>query len=93
MLFAFICTDKPDHVPVRLQNRAAHLAYLSQFEDRLFAAGPTFAADGTTMNGSLLLINFADQTEAEAFAAGDPYAKAGLFTSVDIRPWKKVLPA
>lgn len=93
MLYALFCTDKPDHLAVRQQNRAAHLAYLSQFEDKIFAAGPTLAADGTTMNGSLLLLDFADLAEAEAFAAGDPYAKAGLFASVAIRPWKKVLPA
>ena len=93
MLIVLICTDKPDHLPVRLQNRPAHLAYLSQFEDKLFAAGPTFAADGATMNGSLLIFDFADLSEAESFAAGDPYAKAGLLASVDIRPWKKVLPA
>jgi Uncharacterized protein conserved in bacteria len=93
MLYALICTDKPGHLEVRLQNRAAHLAYLSQFEDKLFAAGPTLTADGTTMNGSILLLEFADLAEAEAFAAGDPYAKAGLFAGVDIRPWKKVLPA
>ena len=92
MLFAIFCTDKPDHLPVRLQNRPAHLAYLSQLEDKLFAAGPTFAADGATMNGSLLVIDFTDQAEAEAFAAGDPYAKAGLFAGVEIRAWKKVLP-
>lgn len=93
MLFALICTDKSDHLEIRLQNRPAHLAYLSQFEDRLFAAGPTFAADGTTMNGSIVILDLADRAEAEAFAAGDPYAKAGLFASVDIRAWKKALPA
>ncbi len=93
MLFVMICTDKPEHLSVRQQNRPAHLAYLSQFEDTLFAAGPTFAADGTTMNGSVLILDFPDLSKAEAFAAGDPYAKAGLFASVEIRPWKKVLPA
>lgn len=93
MLFALICADKPDHLAVRQQNRPVHLAYLSQFEDRLFAAGPTFAEDGTTMNGSIVILDCADRAEAEAFAAGDPYAKAGLFARVDIRAWKKVLPA
>ncbi len=92
MLFALICTDKPDHLAVRQQNRAAHLAYLSQFEEKMFAAGPTLANDGASMNGSILILDFADRAEAEAFAAGDPYAKAGLFAHVDIRPWKKVLP-
>jgi uncharacterized protein YciI len=44
------------------------------------------------MTGSLLILDFADRTEAQAFADGDPYAKAGLFERVEIRPWRKVLP-
>ncbi|HZL00727.1 MAG TPA: YciI family protein [Caulobacteraceae bacterium] len=30
----------------------------------------------------------ADLAAAEAFSAADPYTLAGLFESVDIRPWK-----
>ena len=41
--------------------------------------------------GSLLIIDFPDRVAAESCAAGDPYAKAGLFESVEIRPWKKVI--
>ena len=40
------------------------------------------------MTGSLLVIEADDIAAARAFAAADPYAKAGLFASVDIRPWK-----
>jgi uncharacterized protein YciI len=58
----------------------------------LFAAGPTLSEDGERMTGSLLILDFADRTEAQAFADGDPYAKAGLFERVEIRPWRKVLP-
>jgi uncharacterized protein YciI len=93
MLFIFVCTDKPGCQPLRLANRAAHLDYLQQFAGALFAAGPTLSDDGETMNGSVLILDFPDRAAAEAFAAGDPYAKAGLFESVIIRPWKKVLPA
>jgi uncharacterized protein YciI len=45
------------------------------------------------MVGSTLIMEFNDRTEAESWAAADPYAKASLFQSVDIRPWKKVFPA
>ena len=93
MLFVFFCTDKPDHLAVRQQNRPAHLAYLESYGDRINAGGPTFADDGTTMNGSLIILDLADRAEADAFVAGDPYGKAGLFESVRVRPWKKVLPA
>jgi hypothetical protein len=93
MLFIFVCTDKPGCQPLRLANRADHLSYLHKFLDVLMAAGPTLSDDGQTMNGSVLILDFPDRAAAEAFAAGDPYAKAGLFESVIIRPWKKVLPA
>ncbi|EFG9941320.1 hypothetical protein BL470_005420, partial [Escherichia coli] len=41
-------------------------------------------------NGSLVVIDVADRSAAEAFAANDPYARAGLFESVEIKPWNWV---
>ncbi len=92
MLYVITCKDKPDCLEVRLANRNRHLEYLSRLEDRVFAAGPTLAPDGETMNGSVLIIDFPDRDAAEGFADADPYAKAGLFESVEIRAWKKVFP-
>ncbi|MBF0250446.1 MAG: YciI family protein [Alphaproteobacteria bacterium] len=92
MLFAFFCTDHPNRLDVRLANRPAHVDHLRSQGDKLLFAGPTLADDGETMNGSLVVLDLADRAEAEAFAANDPYARAGLFQSVVIRPWKKVLP-
>jgi hypothetical protein len=48
--------------------------------------------DGEAMLGSVLVIEAADRAAAEGFAAGDPYAKAGLFESVTIKAFKKVFP-
>lgn len=93
MLFVIFCTDKPGHLPVRQENRAAHLAYLGGYGGSVVAAGPTFADDGTTMNGSLIILDLDDAAAAAAFVAGDPYGRAGLFASVDVRPWKRVLPS
>ncbi len=42
--------------------------------------------------GSLLIMAFDDQGQARAFAEAAPYARAGLFESVTIRPFRKVLP-
>lgn len=91
MLFALFCTDKEDYLDVRLDNRPAHLEYLKALGDKLVFAGPTFAEDGETMNGGLIVVDMADHTEVEAFAANDPYAAAKLFETVIIRPWKKAL--
>ncbi len=92
MLYVINCKDKPGNLEVRLANRNRHLEYLAGIEDRVFAAGPTLADDGETMNGSVLIIDFPDRGAAQGFADADPYAKAGLFESVEVRAWKKVLP-
>lgn len=90
MLFAFYCLDKEGHAQVRADNREAHVSYLKAQGEKLLTAGPLLDDDGTGMVGSLLVLDLPDRDAAETFAASDPYAKAGLFRSVEIRPWKKV---
>ena len=36
----------------------------------------------------MLVVEADDITAVRAFAAADPYALAGLFASVEIRPWR-----
>jgi len=93
MLFVIQCVDKADHLQVRLDNRPAHVEYLKSFGDRLIAAGPTLNEADDTMNGSVIILYADDRAEADAFCANDPYAKAGLFESVVVSKWNKVLPA
>lgn len=93
MLFAITCLDKPGHAQVRAANRPRHIDYLKSHQERFTFAGPLLDDDAENVVGSLLVVDFADMGEARAFAAGDPYAEAGLFDSVAIRPVRKVLPA
>ena len=86
MLYALLCNDKPDHLQLRLDARAAHLDYLAGLGDRLKFAGP-FLGHDEKPNGSLVVIDADDLAGARDIAANDPYAKAGLFASVDIRRW------
>jgi uncharacterized protein YciI len=88
MYFALICTDKPAGLPIRKAHRPQHLAYLQGLGDALKFAGPFTAEDGETMTGSLVVIEAPSLAEAQEIADGDPFAKAGLFASVEIRPWK-----
>jgi uncharacterized protein YciI len=92
MHFVVYCLDKTGHQKIRAANRAAHLEYLQQFLPQILFAGPLLDDGSDDMIGSLLVMEFADRAAAEAFAAGDPYGKAGLFASVRITPWRKVLP-
>ena len=88
MLYALLCTDKPDALSLRLDTRPAHVAYLDALNaaGKLKFAGPFLGGDGKP-NGSLVVVDVADRVAAEALAAADPYAGAGLFSSVEIRPW------
>jgi uncharacterized protein len=87
MLFALICTDKPDSFDLRMSVRADHLAYLSSLSSKMKAAGP-FLDDANNPCGSLVIIEAENRSEADAMAAKDPYAIAGLFSNVEIKPWR-----
>ena len=91
MHFIIHCTDKPDSTNLRSITRTAHIDFIERHRDSVFVAGPTLTEDGEGMNGSLLVVDFPSLADANAFAANDPYAKAGLFESVIIKPWKMVL--
>lgn len=87
MLFALICTDKPNSIDLRMQIRPAHLSFLDKLGSNMKAAGP-FVDDDGKPTGSLVIIHADNITDAKVIAAQDPYAIAGLFSSVDIKPWK-----
>lgn len=89
MRFALIAKDKPNSLDVRLANREAHVAYLKGTE-AVEMAGPFLDDDGN-MCGSLIILEFDDISEAQAWAAEDPYKKADLFQSVEIIAWNKVI--
>ncbi|MCV0394459.1 MAG: YciI family protein [Rhizobiaceae bacterium] len=91
MLFALICKDKPGHLHVRKKTRPEHAAYLDGLNDSglLKFAGPFLDGKGDPI-GSMVMVEVEDQAAAEVIAAGDPYAKAGLFGSVEVLPWNWV---
>lgn len=89
MRVALICIDKPGHLHVRQENRPAHLAHIDS-SGIVEMAGPFLTEEGE-MAGSLVILSVDSLDQARDWAANDPYAKAGLFQSVEIREWKKVI--
>ena len=89
MLYAIICVDKPGALEIRKANREAHLAHIKGSNGAIVQAGPFLDADGE-MCGSLLIYD-GDEAAARAWASADPYARAGLFQSSEVRAWKKVV--
>ena len=94
MIFALICKDRPGKLELRLATRPAHLDYLTALNaaGKLKFAGPLLDDEGKPV-GSLVAVEAGDRAGAEAIAAGDPYARAGLFESVEIHPWNWVFNA
>jgi uncharacterized protein YciI len=92
MHFVAICLDKPDSLTKRLENRAAHLAFLGEKPEIVKLAGPFLDSAGQPC-GSMLILECPDEAAARAFLARDPYAGADLFASVELRAYKPVLGA
>lgn len=81
--------DKPGALQTRMDNREAHLAYVAE-TGVVEMAGPVLDDEGQ-MCGSLIVLEAEDLAAAQAWADDDPYAKAGLFSDVTLRAWKKVI--
>ncbi|MBY5895808.1 YciI-like protein [Rhizobium ruizarguesonis] len=88
MLFALLCKDKPGHLNVRMDTRPTHIEHLNKLnaEGTLKIAGPFLDDDGKPC-GSLIIVEAESKEAARALADADPYAKAGLFESVDVKAY------
>lgn len=91
--------DGSDVLPRRLAARPDHIARLHALreEGRLMLAGPCPAIDAEDpgpagFSGSLIVAEFESLDAARAWADADPYVAAGVYTRVDVRPFKRVLP-
>ena len=86
MLFVVIATDNENALALRLATREAHFAYVRE-TGVVKLGGPFLDANGD-MAGSLIIFEAEDLAAAKAWHANDPYVKAGLFASCEVRPWK-----
>jgi uncharacterized protein YciI len=99
MLFAIVSTDVDNSLPLRQQARPAHLARLQQLtaQGRLVLAGPNPAIEAEDpgeagFTGSIVIAEFDSLADAQTWADTDPYVDAGVYASVSVKPFKKVLP-
>lgn len=99
MLYAVISQDVENSLEARMSARPEHVARLIALKDsgRLILAGPHPAIDsedpGTNgFTGSLIVAEFDSLEDAQAWADLDPYIGAGVYKSVTVKPFKKVLP-
>ncbi len=99
MLYTIYATDSAHSLEKRLANRPQHLARLQalQAEGRLILAGPMPAIDSVDpgpagFTGSLIVAEFNSLEEAKTWANADPFVIAGVYQSVEVKPFRKTLP-
>jgi uncharacterized protein YciI len=97
MLYLIYAQDVPNSLENRLSVRPAHLARLQALRDegRLVVAGPNPAIDSNDpgsagFSGSTVIAEFASLADAQAWAEQDPYAAAGVYADVTVKPFKQV---
>ena len=99
MLYAIISQDIENSLSKRMEARPDHVARLNELKDegRLILAGPHPAIDVSEpgdagFSGSLVVAEFDDLQKAREWANADPYVAAGVYSSVVVKPFNKVLP-
>ena len=99
MLYVIISQDVENSLEKRLSVRPAHVERLQLLKEqgRLILAGPHPAIDNNEpgpagFTGSLIVAEFESLEMAQSWAEKDPYIEAGVYDSVIVKPFKKVLP-
>jgi len=99
MWYVIYSKDRPGSLAARQSARAGHLARLQALleEGRLLLAGPRPAIDSEDpgpagFQGSLVVAGFDSLEDARAWADADPYRVAGVYESVEVTPFKRVMP-
>ncbi|MDA1342531.1 MAG: YciI family protein [Proteobacteria bacterium] len=99
MLYAIISEDVANSLALRLIARPAHIKRLQDLQDagRLVLAGPHPAIgsdnpDAAGFTGSLIVAEFESPQDAQLWADADPYVAAKVYSTVTIKPFKKVFP-
>ncbi len=86
--FVITAFDAPDGTARRRQVAEAHHEFQASVMDRYVARGPMFDDDGTTMIGSLMIVELPDAAACEAFWSDEPLNTGGVFESVTIERWR-----
>lgn len=99
MWYAIMSVDVENSLPLRAGARPAHLDRVNTLvsEGRLLVAGPHPAIDSDDpgaagFSGSLIIADFESLEDAETWANSDPYVAAGVYRTVTVKPFKRILP-
>jgi uncharacterized protein YciI len=99
MWYVIYSKDRAESLQARKSARPAHLERVQALldEGRLLLAGPRPAIDAEDpgpagFQGSLIVARFDSLQDAQAWADEDPYVLAGVYESVEVSPFRRVMP-
>ena len=89
MHYIVYCLDHENMIERRLAHYEEHKAYLATSPVKMVMSGPLLAGDEETMIGSFFLFEADEIGDVMRFNSNDPFNKAAIWRSVDIRPFLK----
>ncbi len=94
MLFAIHALDVEDSAPRRAKAQGDHKAHLGKAGDygvTIVTSGPLVTDDGSAMCGSLIVVEAEGRDNVETFNREDPYQDAGVWKTVSITAWNRLV--
>jgi uncharacterized protein len=88
--FLIIGHGKPGMNEIRNRLLADHRAYFEEkgYVPRFIVRGPLLSDDGSEWIGSAMLIELPSRDAVTAMFADEPYAKNGLYETIEIHDWR-----
>jgi uncharacterized protein len=88
--FLILGHGKPGMGATRERLLAEHRRYFAEagYRDCFIERGPLLDDDGTEWVGSAMLVELPDRAAVEAMLADEPYAKAGMYATVEVHDWQ-----
>jgi uncharacterized protein YciI len=88
-LYLLVCSDAPGSEVPREREMLGHLRFIETNLDRIAVAGPR--TDGRRpIDGSILVVRADSAEDARALLEGDPYYRAGVWSQIDVHPFRAV---
>lgn len=91
MHFVITAFDKENSLDLRMSTRSKHLEYAIENACTVVAGPILTEGDDPKPKGSVIIIEAESLEAAKKYAENDPYALAGLFDKVSVRPWMPAL--
>ena len=87
--FLIIAHARPGRTAAHEALAEEHHRYLAlDHREHLIAIGPLMSEDGATWTGTAMLVELPDRDAVEVLLAEEPYARAGLYQSIEIHVWR-----